>query len=160
MKVINLSIVQARQILTEHPEWRETVLSEFSDGELGIEPSYPTRWEDLPSTIVGYWINESSKILSANDDISESMKMVFATKAQAQSSLAFAQLSQLAKVMNAGWEPDWENDIEVKYIIEYFKGLVVVDYTSIKSHICFKTKELAEFSLKHHEVLWKQYWMI
>ena len=47
MKNIELSVEQAKQLYLEHPEWRDTVLSNFSDVELDIKPQFPISVEKL-----------------------------------------------------------------------------------------------------------------
>lgn len=69
---------------------------------------------------------------------------------------AYLKLTLLARALNEGWEPDWNNPNEYKYV-PYFKhkagfGLSYDDiyywYTSasVGSHLCFKTRELAEYA--------------
>lgn len=160
MKNIELSVEQAKQLYLEHPEWRDTVLSNFSDVELDIKPQFPISVEKL-DPIDGWWIDVDSCI-KWTDSITppESLSM-FATPEQARSALAFAQLSQLAKVMNQGWEHDWNGEM-AGWTVEYHtKDKLCVDiYWLKKHHITFKTKELAEFSLERHRQLWEDYWMI
>lgn len=160
MKNIKLSLEQAKQLYSEHPDWRETVLSDFSNEELGIESQLPTSVQKLNS-ISGWWIDLNSKIKrSDNITLPESLSM-FATEKQARSALAFAQLSQLAKVMNGDWEHEWDGK-EKGWTVEYHTigNLCVEVYWWKKQHISFKTQELAEFSLEHHRQLWEDYWMI
>lgn len=162
MKNINLSTQQAKQLYREHPEWRNTVLDQFTDDELGIEPQLPKSWEDLRE-VDGYWadaycdIQFGTRFYTTNS----SSQLIFPTEKQVKSTLAFAKLSQLAKAMNGGWEPDWNDENVQKYIVEYQKGFLTIEsYASIKSHLCFKTKKIAEFSRENHRQLWEDYWMI
>jgi hypothetical protein len=113
---------------------------------------WPKSWEELKCD--GYYIN------GAKPSYPTSAKCVFPTDAHAKSSLAFAQLSQLAKAINGDWEPDWI-DVHLKYTVKCMHDKLAVDSTlSIKYLICFETKEAAEFSLKHHRKLWEDYWII
>ncbi len=72
------------------------------------------------------------------------------------SSKAHAMLVAVAKVLNEGWQPDWENSSQYKYI-PWFKhkpgfGLsfdVVVSWitgSTVGSRLCYKSEELAEYA--------------
>ena len=165
MKQINLTTEQAKQIFQTNPELRTTVLVEFTDEELGIEPLLPKTWESLDQ-ISGYWITEDASLQWADRVFPSNAcsQMIYSNDKQAKSALAFAQLSQLAKAMNGDWESDWKNTDEDKYTIQSrcdSSFLLSIDCRNVTmSHITFKTEELAEFSLKHHRELWEDYWMI
>ena len=72
-------------------------------------------WEDLKE-IKGW------EICCDTDDVvsigyvstSKYNQMVWATKEQAEASIAMAQLSQLMKYYNGDWVADWEDDEQVK----------------------------------------------
>lgn len=162
MKLAKLTTEQARLIFQTNPEWRDTVLVEFTDEELGIEPLLPKTWESLDQ-ISGYWITEDASLQWA-DRVFPSHKcsqMIYSNDKQAKSALAFAQLSQLAKVINNGWESSWDGEME-GWTVEYHttKKLCVDVYWWKKHHIVFKTEELANWSLEHHRQLWEDYWMV
>lgn len=144
----------------ENPELKEIALRYFSETELTNE-QLPVCWEDL-NTIDGYFVDEYSIITSIGDAVAEKHNLnVFATEKQALSALAFAQLSQLAKRMNNGWEPDWEDNDERKFTVHCVGGLFRISiWFKDHCHVAFKTEEMAKFSLKNHAELWKQYWMV
>lgn len=48
----------------------------------------------------------------------EKIKDVFATKEQAEASVALAQLSQLREVYRNGWVPDWNDQEQIKHCFE------------------------------------------
>lgn len=134
------------KVLEDYPEWFEEITE------------LPKSWNDLDK-IPGYYLKGSGCV---DYTAMSRLKYVFATEAQAKSALAFAQLSQLIKVMNDGWEPTFED--KKHYIVSSndtcrLHGLII-NWTYIIKHLPFKTRELAEFSLKHHRELWEDYWMI
>lgn len=157
-KQIKLTLTQARNLYILNPEYRDTLLSVFTDKELGIKSGYPKSWNDIKK-IDGFYITEDSSIYSAkNVNILYINNNIFATQKQAKSALAFAQLSQLAKEMNGDWTPDWSTS-NTKYSINRNSLALYINSWSATFHlIVFKTKEMAEFSLKHHEQLWKDYY--
>lgn len=78
---------------------------------------------------------------------------------------AFAQLRIITKALNEGWEPDEEDESQVKYY-PYFKkdgsGFRFFCYyysylgPSVGSYLCFKTSELAEYAGKQFTDLYNQ----
>ncbi len=158
-KQIKLTIEQAKSLYKSNPEYRDTLLSVFTDKELGIEPSYPKSFKDI-GKIDGYFIEINALIVDIYNLNSNKFanKNVFATEKQAKSALAFAQLSQLAKEMNGDWIANWDNN-NVKFVIVRSSEKLYIEQWCAKFYsIVFKTKEMAEFSLKHHEQLWKDYY--
>jgi hypothetical protein len=80
---------------------------------------------------------------------------------------AYAKLIVIAKALNEGWTPNWEDDSEYKYV-PWFKhksgvGLSFggVDswsaHTNIGSRLCFKTSELAEYAATQFADIYKDY---
>lgn len=83
----------------------------------------------------------------------------------AKSIAAYAKLIIIARALNEGWKPNWENSNEYKYY-PYFKmqGGFVLDgvrcicaYTGVGSRLCFKTDELAKYAVKQFGDLYKDY---
>lgn len=80
---------------------------------------------------------------------------------------AYIQLIIIAKALNEGWEPDWANEDEMKYVPWFeFKsgfGLSYYDYgywvttTGVGSRLCFKSAELAEYAGKQFAGIYNYY---
>lgn len=153
----------------EANEWKEIYYC-----KLIKEPDYPKSWDDVKYLIEDekIYLDSLVKIYPKSNikpfDNFDYLKYKYATYKQSQSSLAFAQLTQLHKVMidkynefyntNWKWEPDWTDKL-VKYCIVRIENDIKVAYfTKTFQHLAFPTKELAEFSLQHHNNLWKQYY--
>lgn len=166
-KEIKMTIEQAQSLYKTNPEYRDTILAVFTDEELGIQPKWPT-------SIIGLqlrspcFINGMADIIKLvpysrmrKDDIN-----VIPTLKHAKSILALCQLMTLAYVMNDGWEPNWNNEDEVKFSIAPnnhgfgYKLRIYSSMTLKNSVVLFKTEEMAKFSLKNHYQLWSDYWMI
>ena len=143
----------------------------IEDCELIKEPNYPKSWDNMirKEGLSGHSIESYiDKSYPSDEVLYHYSKGVFNTEKQAQSALAFAQLSQLHKVMideynkvnNCDWKPDWTNEFNnKKYCVFRNENELKTSYCySQYFHLSFPTKELAEFSLKHHESLWKQYY--
>lgn len=120
--------------------------TKLKDCELIKEPDYPKSWFKLKHNDK----KADSEILSVQE-------------------LCFRRLQDLHKVIideynkfnNCDWKPDWNNEISVGRIIRCYDYLVVTfEQTNVYHHLVFPTRELAEFSLKHHKDLWKQYYQL
>jgi hypothetical protein len=116
--------------------------------ELG-KKQLPKSWEDL--RIKGFYVDISSNIKESDDYFSPSEydKNVFANKEQAEAAIAMAQLSQLMKVYNDGWEPNWSDD-EIKYCIEFYHNKITKDtYRHTAKFLSFKDQETAVLFLEN-----------
>lgn len=121
-----------------------------------IEREFPKSWEDLKN-IGGYYVSSQSDIKYCYENCQDSInKNVFPTKREAEACLALAQLCQLRDRYNGGWKPDWKDDGEIKYCIEFFKGKIEKEYHYItKRVLCFKTRELRDKFLENFRGLIK-----
>lgn len=74
--------------------------------------------------------------------------------------LAFARLVIVARALNDGWEPDWNNYNEYKYFPWFWMNkpgfrLFVIDcdlaftHATGGSRLCFRSRELAEHAAKY-----------
>jgi hypothetical protein len=93
---------------------------------------------------------------------SKGQHTVYATEKHARSAKAFAALSLLAREMNGDWTPDWNTDTcDQKFTVwRSHYDIYVLEQYDFFHPISFKTKEMAEFSLKHHKQLWEEYYML
>lgn len=81
--------------------------------------------------------------------------------------VAYRILKMVAKSLNEGWEPDWNNDNEPKYVPWFYMGgssgfrlsgcgdWISVSY--VGSRLCFKRKDLAEHAVKYFLNVYKDY---
>ena len=82
---------------------------------------------------------------------------------------AFAKVQLIAKALNDGWEPNWNDEYEYKYYPWFdmrsaagsgFSASLcgrVGTITAVGSRLCFKTREHAQHTAKHFEALYKDY---
>jgi hypothetical protein len=123
-----------------------------------LEPiiEWPKTWEELGKKR-GFFIDNYSVIYPAGYLI---YKNIFATQQQAESALAFAQLSQLHKAIVGDWVADWSDTSHCKWcVLANWNEFLILDVFTTTCILPFQTEEQAQFSLNHHRELWEKYWM-
>lgn len=82
---------------------------------------------------------------------------------------AYRLVKLIAKALNKGWEPDWDNSSQYKYFPWFYMGSSAFrscDYanwlsgSNVGSRLCFKSRELAEYAGKQFEDVYKQFMLI
>jgi hypothetical protein len=136
MKTLKIEIPEGYEIDKEKSTF-ENIVFKLAKKEL------PKSWEEL-GEISGYYITGAGSAINGYKTITTSNnRNVFATKEQAEASLALAQLSQLLAVYNDGWVPDW-NDSITKYHIRFSRyEPEVYECFYVQHFLPFKTKEIA-----------------
>jgi len=108
----------------------------------------PKSWEEL-EYVQGYYVSPNSYVSNYDNIAANLSKNTFATKEQAEAAIAMAQLSQLMKVYNDGWEPNWSDD-EIKYCIEFYHNKITKDtYRHTAKFLSFKDQETAVLFLEN-----------
>ena len=120
--------ILTKEIAQKMYESNEQSLKDFAllnYPELG-EKQLPKTWEELKD-VKGWYVEYNSIVVGANYPNSDNEdKNIFATKEQAEASIAMAQLSQLREVYRDGWNPDFSNS-ETKYVIEFYENKIYKD---------------------------------
>lgn len=90
----------------------------------------------------------------------------FLPKGDQKSSFAFHKLTVIARSLNEGWEPDWNNSGEWKWYA-WFKGsgsgfafFSTFNWradSNAGSRLCFKTDALATYAGKHFVAIYKDF---
>jgi len=151
---------QAEIMLKKMPEMAESIYKDFPELDTlkGVHS-----WYEL-GKINGYYISEDAQISELNRNVPPDPKHrnVFATKKQAESALAYAQLTQL--MADCGdCEIDWIKH-NLKYIIrrkENFLEPVTNSYTFYTFHVlAFNTQQIRDEFLKKHEGLIKKFYQL
>jgi hypothetical protein len=144
-KQIKITLEQAIKLYKNNKELRPTLLNSFTLNEL--------------EEVNGFFISNDSSIISVLLFINSNVmnKNIFATKEQAESSLAKAQLSQLLKEFNGNWKADFSSSFS-KYAINKYNNLIAIDVCiRYNTFLIFKTKEKAELFLLNYIELIEQY---
>ena len=68
------------------------------------------------------------------------------SREQAEKLLAINKLMNVAKYLNEGWEPNWNNGNEYKFYIMSFENIIKVDFCfhSNLGNVYFKSRDLAK----------------
>lgn len=156
MKTLKIEIPNGFEIDKENSTFEQIVFKEF-------KKELPKTWEELPKTweelkkVKGFFINHNSSIHTIHKiDTNYDNKNIFATRQQAQASIALAQLSQLREVYRNGWVPDW-NDYESKYIIDFIGNEInTPTYEISNAFLSFQDEETRDLFLKNFKDLIEQ----
>ena len=132
-------------------ELKELALTTFP--ELG-KKALPKSWEELEE-ISGFYTGAMSSINELSKDYTyKNNKNVFATKEQAEASIALAQLSQLMKVYNNGWVADWLNFNQTKYTLFIESNKIVKGSNgNLQKFLSFKDAETRDLFLENFKDL-------
>ena len=123
------------------------------------------RWIDKTKSITGFYIDSESRITQAFCANDES-RNVFATRKQAESARAMAQISQIIGNDERFGGPityeEWCSPNFDKYIIYRSGGKILTCLTISMEYylLAFRTKEQRDLFLKENENLVKDYLMI
>ena len=123
-----------------------------------LKSKYPKSWEEafVGNNVYGYWVGSSGEIRVADRIALRGDKNTFKYEEQAESMLAYAQLTQLMALpcFNGDWKPKWTNNVELKYFI-YSDGekLVIGNCYSYHKFLAFRSREKAEIFLELYKDL-------
>lgn len=160
-KAVLMTAEQAKSLYKKDNSFRDTLLSEFTDYELGIKPKMKS-WEDLRH-ITGYWMNGYGSVVHEDNNLTctQGHKGLYATEKQLKSAYAMAQLSQLMKDLGSECEVNWGERSHNKYVInrQYYK-LHTTTADRTYHFLAFRTPEVRDAFLEKHEELIKQYFML
>jgi len=115
-----------------------------------VEPvkGLPNTWEEL-KRVNGFYTGVASDIGMADTLTRETNKNVFATKEQAEASIALAQLSQLKAVYNGKWVADW-SEITDKHKIIFCEDELVISCSCYSgAFLSFKDEETRDLFLEN-----------
>lgn len=145
-KSIKIQVPEGYKIDKENSTFEEIKFKPIKNKKL---PTYEDIMYILFNDKVSYWINNRSSIIcnTLYDGWAEVKYPNNCTShKQAEKLLAINKLMNLAKYLNEGWIPNWNDDIEQKWFIFLIKGNI--DYHALSTMtfttIVFRTKELAQ----------------
>jgi len=148
----------AETMLKNMREMSEKIYEDFPELKASIVAN---SWEDLDK-INGYYINENSVISEHSQNTLPNLynQNVFKTQKQAESSLAYAQLTQLMD--NCGdCDVDWSYENGIKYCIEAAGGgIKTKEYIEYRCFLAFNTENIRNEFMEKHQLLIKTFYQI
>jgi hypothetical protein len=138
MKTLKIYIPEGYEIDKELSTFENIVFKE-------IKKDLPKSWEEIEN-LHGFFVDYGSDIRKTTTDVEKSKhnRNIFATEAQAEASIALAQLSQLREVCRQGWAADYTVQTQKKWCIRFYQGtLEIEDYCSTDYFLSFQTREIA-----------------
>ena len=117
-----------------------------------LKSEYPKSWEEAfeGNNVFGYWVGSSGEIRIANKAALRGDKNTFKYQEQAESMLAYAQLTQLMALpcFNGDWKPNWNDANDTKYSIAFYDSKLYINISHTYQHfLTFKSKEKAKIFL-------------
>jgi hypothetical protein len=149
MKTLKINVPEGYEIDKEQSTFENIVFKE-------IKNELPKSWEDLEN-LKGFYVDGSSDIFESKNSRAINVNHnIFSTKAQAEASIALAQLSQLREVYRQGWEPDW-SDTNEKNCIVFRDSIFELDsFCHTAYFLSFQSKEIASQFLSNFRQLIEQ----
>lgn len=146
MKSVKIEVPQGYEIDKEKSTFENIVFKE-------VKNELPKTWEELQK-IKGHYVSSFSNVCDIDGFSSNDLKNTFATKEQAEASIALAQLSQLREVYRNGWKPDWNNKM---FCIEIYNNKIGTDeYLHLNHFLSFKDAETRDLFLENFRDLIEQ----
>jgi hypothetical protein len=155
MKTIKLTTEQAQQLYAKAPTFRETILHEFTDAELGIEPK-PLTWYGLKE-MNGFYICNHSDIKDVNYYSTPAYRNTYPCRQDAEQALAKCMVLQLARHYNGCEQHEIEGECYKCYYSSINGNLIV--YKSggeINQSVKFLRKSDHDKCIKDNEELFKK----
>ena len=124
-----------------------------------VKSEYPKSWKEafVGKNVFGYWVGSSGEIRVADRIALHGDKNTFKYEEQAESALAYAQLTQLMALpcFNGDWKPNWTSgNTEEKYGISFYDNKYDIEFTYTWHYfLVFQSKEKAKIFLELYKDL-------
>jgi hypothetical protein len=116
------------------------------------EKGLPKTWKDMGyiTGCVVHWNHfEGVGILGSDVEANQRNRAIWPTEAEAEASIALAQLCQLRDRYNGGWKPDWNAEAKKYVIYRSIEGISGASYFTLPHVLAFKTPELRDEFMKN-----------
>ena len=148
---IELSLDTAKRLYEQGGEYRDIALTAFKEHEL-IDGRLPKTWDEYCAKHGEVGDNIKASLNTAYMTIN---KYIFGDYKQTQAHIALMKLHLLRDEYRQGWEPDWEDAGELKYLIlKLGNKLDVIEITTTVSFLAFQDERQAnEFLTNFRELI-------
>lgn len=154
-RTIKIDLITAREWYNQGGELKKVALQAFSEKEL---KALPSSWEEYceinpyleKSKEIFPLVNGNINTFSHDTYLRKEFPGVIPSKERAEQFLILNKLLQIRDYYNNGWEPDWSNQEEEKFVILGERNkLVLYVFGSTMCLFSFKTKELRDEFFKN-----------
>ena len=166
IRTVKLTLEQARELYKKYELCKSIALNSFNKEELE-ETSLPETYEEALETYRKnndeyYALYDTDCIFPGikklsiykNSSASENPNFIFKSKELIEAFIALQQLVLIRDIYNDGWEPDWTDYIEGKYVICYDKNKLVYLTNYVDQHVLyFKNHDLRDKFVKNFKPL-------
>lgn len=159
MKNIQLTTEQALELYKTNPEYRNTLLSVFTDEELNIKPVLRD-WEDLNFSNTYYPEYNGNITLQNIVLFNKALNLNVPSKKHAKSMIAFAKLSMLMNDLGDKCRVDWTLGDDKFIIYKTGKNLGTGATSTNYQFLSFKTRSIRDAFFEKHQDLIKEYFML
>lgn len=159
-KTIQLTAEQAKKLYNENNSYRTTLLSDFTDEELGIRPHVPS-WEDVATTMRSYYPHCTGAVEKEETFIHSELHLNVPSEKHAKSMFAFAKLSTIMAAMGDECDVNWNDDKCLKHVIAFYRNKMIKWSTNNHRYfLAFKTASVRNEFLEKHRQLIEEYFML
>ena len=147
---IQIDLTTAKEWYKQGGDLRKIALQAFTEAEL---QSLPSSWEEY-CKINPYLTKDKEFFLAPDGTVTNvpqncyrrvDFTLSMSSKKRAEQFVVLSKLLQIRDYYNQGWEPDWDNEIENKFVIMGERGkLVLYVFSFTMCLFAFKTKELRD----------------
>ena len=114
----------------------------------------PESWQDLTKIKGACVVANKTQSIPSHLSANLANKNIYPTVKLAEAGLALIQLLQLRDRYNGDWEPDWTDDREDKYCIEYLHDKISLNtWNGYQKVLHFETYEKRNHFVKFHKEL-------
>lgn len=154
-RTIQIDITTAKEWYKQGGNLKEIALQAFSENEL---QSLPKSWEEYCK--INPYLKANKEFFLAPDGTvtnvpqncysRRNFTLSMPSKKRAEQFVVLNKLLQIRDYYNQGWEPDWDNEMENKYVIMGERNkLVAYVFSFTMCLFAFKTRELRDEFLKN-----------
>lgn len=156
---VKISLDKAREWYKKGGEFKELALSAFTENEI-ITSALPNTWEEFckmyPVKDDEWYIGTNSNIIRMFQGKRYTLHCcnILPSQQAAKAHLAYMQLHQLRDCYRQGWLPDWSNNCQEKYCIEFsnYQYKIFKYFVSCR-FLSFQSKDIAKKFLMYFKDL-------
>lgn len=156
---VKISLDKAREWYKKGGEFKELALSAFTENEI-ITSALPNTWEEFCKM---YPVKDNEWYIGTNSNIIRMFQgkrytlhccNILPSQQAAKAHLAYMQLHQLRDCYRQGWLPDWSNNCQEKYCIEFsnYQYKIFKYFVSCR-FLSFQSKDIAKKFLMYFKDL-------